>query len=518
MLGRPFRIKNYYPMTKTSGYDNVAPNASSMIESMRAYGYSVSAAVADLIDNSITANAKNVWLTFHWAGSESWARITDDGDGMNEEELREAMRLGSMSPLSKRSAGDLGRFGLGLKTASFSQCRRLTVMSKTAKDPTAVRRWDLDYLASNQSAEWKLLTTGHEGSRSRLVFHDSIGRGTVVLWEVMDRIVGEADAENADDKAHFLDVLAELERNLGMLFHRFLSGKRPRLRIFLNKQLVSAWDPFLENHSATQPFPVDPVKVGKHGTITVRGYVLPHKDKLGDEQHAAASGPAGWNAQQGFYVYRNDRLIVPGSWLGLGPGRGWTKEEHYKLARIALDLPNTMDHLWQLDVKKSSAVPPAIIKARLRQLAKAVRDKAREVFAHRGKYGRRGARAEPDRPWRTSGPQRYEIDRNHPLVTAFAADLDKEEKAEFEALLKVLQETVPVEQIWIDQADNPDTAKQPFSGYQTGAITNVIRISYNAVRRNRGLTHLQAIELLRSQEEFSGTEAQAILQSMKEQP
>jgi anti-sigma regulatory factor (Ser/Thr protein kinase) len=114
-----------------------------MIESLRAFGYSTQSAIADLIDNSISAGARNVWVTFLWDGDNSHVIVRDDGRGMDPAALRNAMRPGSRNPLEERDAGDLGRFGLGLKTASFSQCRRLTVASRTDGTPVEVRRWDL---------------------------------------------------------------------------------------------------------------------------------------------------------------------------------------------------------------------------------------------------------------------------------------------------------------------------------------------------------------------------------------
>ena len=110
-------------------YDIVNPGASAMIESLRAYGYSLNSAIADLLDNSITAHAKNIWIHMYWDGGNSWLSITDDGSGMDEKTLINAMRPGSQNPLDQRKEDDLGRFGLGLKTASFSQCRSLTVVS-----------------------------------------------------------------------------------------------------------------------------------------------------------------------------------------------------------------------------------------------------------------------------------------------------------------------------------------------------------------------------------------------------
>jgi hypothetical protein len=151
-------------------YEIIAPSASAMIESMRACGYSLPMAIADLIDNSISAGSANVWLNFHWAGPDSWISVMDDGNGMSKEELVSAMRLGSQSPLEEREIGDLGRFGLGMKTASFSQCRRLTVKTRHKNNET-IRRWDLDFIADNARQnrdEWFLLSMAAKGSELRL--------------------------------------------------------------------------------------------------------------------------------------------------------------------------------------------------------------------------------------------------------------------------------------------------------------------------------------------------------------
>jgi hypothetical protein len=168
-------------MTAQLEFDDVAPDASAMIESMRAYGYTLPAAIADLIDNSIAARCFNVWIHFHWAGADSWVTITDDGQGMTDVELRDAMRLGSWSPLEERAPSDLGRFGLGLKTASLSQCRRLTVVSRRAEHEEFVRRWDLDHLARADVQGWQLLRNAAPGSEVRAMLPTGFGFGTTIL-------------------------------------------------------------------------------------------------------------------------------------------------------------------------------------------------------------------------------------------------------------------------------------------------------------------------------------------------
>lgn len=505
-------------MSNSTLHEEVPPEASSMIESMRAYGYTLPTAIADLIDNSIAAECTTVWLQFYWSGADSWISIMDDGRGMRESELSNAMKLGSRSPLENRDPRDLGRFGLGLKTASLSQCRRLTVESRTSSGAVSLRRWDLDYLSRPEVEGWKLLKTADSGSKGRLAALDEVDHGTIVLWERLDRIVGDAGKDASKIRSHFMRLVEDVEFHLAMVFHRFLSGPRQRLKIFLNGNAVRAWDPFLESHPATQTTPEDAIRIPGHDEpIRVKGFVLPHKDRLGGEAHAQASGPAGWNAQQGFYVYRNERLIVPASWLGLGSGRPWTQEEHYKLARIRLDIPNTMDHLWQLDVKKSSAQPPPDVADRLKGLAQKVRQQARSVFSHRGRYRQRETKRDFSRPWKTtyrSGVRVYRIDRKHPALRALLESVPREARDALHAALTIIEETVPIEQIWLDTAERPEEAAGAFHGAPASRIRTVIQLAYKALRRNRSCGHDRAVELLLGSEEFSGEEAQAIIASL----
>jgi len=499
-------------------YEEVAPDASSMIESMRAYGYTLATAIADIIDNSVAAEAETVWIEARWAGQGSWLSIADDGKGMSESELRDAMRLGSKNPKLERETKDLGRFGLGLKTASLSQCRRLTVFSRENKSAIHVRRWDLDHLAQDNVAGWQLLCTAHPESEAEVSRIWEQPSGTIVLWELLDRIVQDADSGNERVRSHFFRVVDAVEQHLGMVFHRYLTGPRPRLVILLNGHQIEAWDPFLESHQATQRTPEEAIHLpGQELNITVRGYVLPHKDKLGTEEHKKASGPEGWNAQQGFYLYRNERLIVAGGWLGLGGSRIWTKEEHYKLARIRLDIPNSMDHLWHLDVKKAHATSPPQIRERLTGLAQGVRENARSVFAHRGRYGTRTKKDELQRPWKPSKRGEhviYKIDRTHPVIQAVLAEADTNKKA-FESMLRIIEETVPVQQIWLDAVASPENTAAPFYGAQSSERRKIISTSYDAVRQNLELSHEETVQRLCSWEEFSDEEALAILASLK---
>jgi hypothetical protein len=470
-----------------------------MVESMRAYGYNLATALADLIDNSIAAGSRKVWLRCEWAGSSSWISVTDDGAGMSEKELVNAMRLGSTNPTSKRAKHDLGRFGLGLKTASFSQARRLTVITKKKRGSRVLRRWDLDHLARANVTGWQLLREPHSDSLKVIKELESRRRasGTHVLLECIDRVTGGIpnSARRTTAEKHFVSEVELVRYHLGMVFHRYLAApKNKRLSIYINESAVEAWDPFLEKHAATQSFPVDS-NSDLGGRVRVEGFVLPHRDRFdekdqekGRREHAQAAGPAGWNAHQGFYLYRNERLIIPGDWLGLGPGSGgWKKEEHFKLARIRVDIPNSMDDAWKIDVKKSTASAPPVLREWLTGLARNVRERAKIVYAHRGGYSPRRAAREPEysSPWLTRKVRgnhfSYRIDRNHPLFSSLMNTIPKDRQSNLMTLLRLIEETVPVQRIWIDSAENQDGLAKPFEGETDRKIRTHIENLYQAL-------------------------------------
>jgi hypothetical protein len=454
---------------------DILPPGAALAESLRAYGYSLATAIADIIDNSIAAGAGNVWLDFYWDGSRSSISITDDGEGMSDDALFDAMAPGSRSPLEDRHPDDLGRFGMGLKTASFSQCRCLSVISKTADRRQSMRCWDLDVIAEHN--EWRLLRQASKNAIESSSNLDELNSGTLVMWENMDRVTGHTETNNKKAHENFLKRVEEVRDHLAMTFHRFLATPNPRLKIWINgtkkRHLVEAWDPFMEYHKCTTRSPLDPVSFSGE-IVSIRGYVLPHKDKLKKSEFEHGAGPRGWNSQQGFYIYRNDRMLVSGSWLNLGPIRAWPKEEHYKLARLSIDIPNSMDSEWSLDVKKSIAMPPHNIRHRLMKLAEDVRADARSVFVHRGEYGPRvnGRPQELERPWVSTtrnGHTIYKISRQHPLIKGVLYKLGSL-KPEVDAMLRFLEETVPVQKIWLDAAEKNHGNAIPYEGVEEAIL------------------------------------------------
>jgi hypothetical protein len=464
---------------------NAPPRASAMLESLRGLGYSTASALADIIDNSISAGASTVDIQFNWKGKLSSIYVLDNGSGMSDQELESAMTLGDKNPQETRLPQDLGRFGMGLKTASFSQCKRLTVASKKL-GVTSCLRWDLDILASNPDMGWVLFEGPEPGSENLIEKLDYLDQGTLVIWELLDRIVTESFT--IDDFLTLIDD--QVEPHLAMVFHRLLEGNNPKLRLNLNKKKVEAWDPFLSSHPAKPWTSPAQKRRTSFGEIEIQCHVLPHKDKLSDSEFEVNSGPAGWNAQQGFYVYRGQRLLVAGGWLGLGQPRAWNREEPHRLARIRLDIPNTADADWKIDVKKSVARPPVALRPWLTSLATDTRERARRVFAFRGSPTHINAGTPIEQAWkveRTSKGIRYTIDPKHPSVTAVM-----ERAAEFQplvkAMLRVIEETVPVQRIWLDTSENKETPNTGFEGEPNEAVIEVASVLFNDLIQRKGMS------------------------------
>lgn len=481
-----------------SNFRHAPPKASAMIEALRGLGYSTATAIADIIDNSVSAGARIIDIGFRWNDASSAISILDDGRGMDADTLDRAMRLGERSPLEERAADDLGRFGLGLKTASFSQCRRLTVAS-VHEGQTTCLRWDLDLLAGRKDDGWYLYEGPAEESKGFLECLSSRTSGTLVLWEKLDRIVTPGFGSQ-----EFLDLMDNVERHLSMIFHRYLSGAHPKLTLRINGRTLLPWDPFLKSHSATWSSPVVPLSMGGH-TATVQAHVLPHKDRLDSQEHETAAGPDGWTSQQGFYVYRNERMLVSGSWLGLGRGRSWTKEEAHRLARIRLDIGNHSDLDWKIDIRKSTARPPVSLREQLTRLAEDARGRARRVFAHRGRLTRTTNGASLLEVWRTehfSGGVRYRIDCDHPAVKAVLDDAGSL-TPQIVAMLRVLEETIPVQRIWLDTAEAKETPRTGFGGESPEAVKTILLVMYRNLVSRKKLSPAEARDQLLCTEPFN---------------
>ena len=490
--------------------DIVQPVASSLAESLRAFGYNFESAVADIIDNSLSAGAKNVWITFSWSGEKTVLSIVDDGSGMLADELTEAMRPGSRSPLENRTTTDLGRFGLGLKTASFSQCRKLTVSSKK-KHEASIRCWDLDVI--NKRKEWYLL--GPEdiaNTEDYLEKLNGLEAGTSVVWENIDRLCRDLDSASSKHHDKFLETISSLEFHLSMTFHRFLtlpSGPA----FFLNGNKIKPWDPFMSFHIATQEKPTEHIEYKNH-RIAATVFILPHHSKLTEEEYKLGQGIRGWNDHQGFYIYRNKRLLISGDWLGVGG----CKEEHAKLARIRIDLPNTLDHDWHIDVKKSKASPPPTLREEIKRIASKARSEATNIYRHRGKIIKRSSSSDDIvvmwKRIKRRGKYFYKLNLEYPLIRKVVDSLLVSQKKDFKSLLNLIGETVPSPAIAVTHSEEPDTIGRPFEGC-TGELKQIGIVMLKQLivlgnNKKQALRKLSAIEPFDSYPELLETIEQEI--------
>ncbi len=466
---------------KLGGRRNAPPRPSAMTESLRGLGYNTPTALADIIDNSISAGASSIDIRFEWNDGSPYIYILDDGRGMSDGELENAMQLGAKNPLAERNVHDLGRFGLGLKTASFSQGRRLTVASRAVGSDQACLRWDLDLLATSAEEGWHLYEGPDPNSRDRLEPLSGMQHGTLVLWENLDRIVGRGFTVQ-----NYLDLQDEVERHLAMTFHRLIDDG---LKIRLNAVSIDGWDPFMVGHPA-KAWDSGEIQLGDNGEVRVQCHVLPHKDMLKVKEMDLAGGPGGWTMQQGFYIYRNRRLLVAGGWLGLEQnGRALTRDEPHRLARIRLDIPNWADADWKIDIRKSSARVPVRFRKQLLTLAQETRDKARKVFAHRGQWSSAFTAKPIDEAWvveKSGGSTRYRISREHEVIKSLierAGGLKKD----ILAMLRIIEETVPVQRIWLDTAEDRETPRNGLADAPEKEVLDLMNAAYTNLVTQRGL-------------------------------
>lgn len=447
---------------KEQKFIELPPSPSCLVESLRDIGYSMPTAIADLLDNSITAKASEISVRCCWNDGQPWIAVVDNGIGMTKKELINAMRLGSLNPIDKRREDDLGRFGLGMKTASFSQCRHLTVISKHKDNAHFACEWNLDNLASDNEAKWRLsivsLGPQNGDQLSRNIFTkelEQLDSGTVVLWRNLDRVApGESQDIREDVFNSHIDNVRE---HLSCVFHRFLSGSRgqSKITIKINNDPLEPFDPFYTKHNATQELPEQKITLdGKE--IVVQAYVLPHHNKTSKEDWDKFAGPGGYHHNQGFYVYRNKRLIISGTWFRL-----LKKQELTKLIRVRVDIPNSLDHLWGIDVKKSHASPPERVREELRKVIEKIEYCGKKVYKQRGTVLNNRAKVPFWNRVAREGGISYEINREHPLLTKLLDRLESEQISLLKDLVSSFESTFPKDLYYNDMASTPEMVMMP---------------------------------------------------------
>lgn len=416
-----------------------APPSGHLMSSMRAVGYSLPTAIADIVDNSVAHAAAKVDIFLDSDADHPHIAILDDGEGMTAATAREAMRLAGTSATETRNADDLGRFGLGLKTASLSQCRVLTVVTLRDGKFTALT-WDLDVI--ERSGEWRLSIHDRDELAELPHFENlrSLASGTLVIWRELDRLL-----DGVTDISRHLDTqMIEVKDHLSLVFHRFISGDQARqVKIAINHVPISAIDPFLKRSSQTQPSPLEQLAV-RGELVTVQAFTLPFVNKMTRKERESSTTIGSLRETQGFYIYRGKRLVSWGTWFRLAP-----KNEMGRLTRVQVDIPNSLDHLWSLDIKKSSAIPPSAVRDRLRELASRFVEPSERAHKFRGR--RLTADESFDHMWNVvedRGAVRYELNRSHPAMLRLSDGLSQSSLSLIESLFDIIEASLPVQDLF----------------------------------------------------------------------
>ena len=414
------------------------PAASALMESTRSIGYSFESALADIIDNSISASAENVWITSP-PSDDPYVTILDDGYGLSASELQEAMRYGTCPSVS-RDSNDLGRFGLGMKMASLSQCRALTVISKQNGEYAACR-WDLDKVI--ETNQWTLLVLSYAevADMPQIDALNELNHGTLVVWQKLDKII-----ERAIDVQEMMNhILVSCRDHLSLVFHRFMDSKSDPLSIYVNGAKLVPFDPFLSDNTLTAKMPEQIVEI-QGEKVRIKPYILPPESKLTSEDIHRMGGMQ--RTLQGFWVYRNKRLIIPGTWFRLTRSKELTK-----LARVMVDIPNTLDSIWDIDVKKSSATVPAQFQQEFGSVLEKVITKSERKYRYRGRKESVGDKCYVWNKIRFDGAFRYNLNIEHPLITEGMDKLDEEGRRWFLDVVRLIETSVPYSDIYCTMAD-----------------------------------------------------------------
>lgn len=427
----------------------VVPFAPILVESTRSIGYSFESALADIIDNSIGKAASEVHVEYS-SMDPQYVAVIDDASGMNASELEAAMRYGSRSSLDVRDAHDLGRFGLGLKTASMSQCRKLTVITK--KDGRChAACWDLDLIA--EKGDWVLINYTAPEIR-QLRFSDRLKgqeSGTVVLWEEFDRIAkGSANPQKVFD-----EKIERARNHCALVFHRFMDSEsiKNRVKIFFNNAQVEPIDPFLSDNPATQPLTEQTIRI-ENSLIKVKPYILPFASKVSAKDKKKLGDLCDLRQNQGFYIYRNKRLIIWGTWFRL-----IKQQELNKLARVRVDIPNTLDSIWEIDIKKSTASLPDVIKRNLVSVVSNSVGRSEKVYKYRGRHV---SNDDLVHVWNTvdnRGQFQYIINRDLPIFKMLEQSLDEKSQIYLDSFVKMIEDTFPYGDVYYRLAKDDSSAK-----------------------------------------------------------
>lgn len=417
------------------------PHAKMLLVALRSVGYTNETAIADIVDNSISGAATEIELYFDWDNKR--IIIADNGQGMEHKELMNAMEIGSANPNEMRPSEDLGRFGLGMKTASFSMAKKLLVVSKkNLKISNA--EWNLDTVAHEDKWEIseydKLELMEILESVNRYTQYNNWEQGTLIIISELDRLIDEQNIKKS--KKNFYKTIRNVKSHIAITFHRFM--EEDGLKISVNGNILVPWNPFWIKSPSTMELAREELFDGKNEVI-IEPYILPHKNKFNTEdEYKEAAGAKDWRGHQGFYVYRNRRLLVYGTWFGK-----FKKEPAYNLARIKLDMSADSDFEWNIDIKKSKATLPVAIEEQITQIAYLAVEKSVAVYNSRGVYNRKNTANNTSLKYvweqkkNISGNYMFYLNKKHPMLLKILSEMDEEEKKELKAYLSLIENYSP---------------------------------------------------------------------------
>ena len=427
---------------------SLPPVAGPFVQSLRSIGYSIESAIADVIDNSISAQATTINVFTEWRNSDPIMAVMDNGHGMTPSQAQDAMQLGAVGPKDSRSSDDLGRFGMGLKTASFSQCKKLTLISRTAdSDCWHGLRWDLD-LVEKENA-WLVEVIDPVSCVESL---NEIGflhpTGTAVIWNTFDRAIDPTAASGERDYDRRIKALID---HLALTFHRFIRGQGvPRkVSLRLNNRLIEAKDPFAikpePDKQASTLLSNESIRLGAC-SVRIKAYLLPHPTSFSHSFANRVSPSGDHHAGQGIYIYRAGRLIASGGWHRLTRA-----SEANKLARIQVEFSNDADSLWRLDVRKSRVDLPSSLREQLRRVITQCSKKSSTTFTRRAKMPSVDLEPVWQRVYdRDKSRVQYILNRSHPALAEMLQDISCYETKG--ALISLIEAALPVELIKNDMS------------------------------------------------------------------
>jgi len=428
---------------------SLPPPAASFFESMRDVGYTLETAFADIIDNSLTAKSTEIDILVDSGEEPFRICIADNGIGMDYETLLEAMTYASRDPRTTRDRFDLGRFGLGLKLASLSQGRRLTVVTRRNNSVHA-GIWDQDYI--DEHNDWLLqIPDDPESILESIPLNIDLDKsGTVVIWEKLERIDGLP--ETGFDQTAFVKRIDDVRAHLELVFHRFLSGEAgtKKCGISINNLPLDGIDPFNSKHPATGIDPDVPEKINEDVSFQV--FTLPHHSRVDKRDWEKYGLEDGYLKNQGLYIYREKRLIIYGTWLRLARQTALNQ-----LTRVKIDITNRVDDAWGITLDKSRAKLPPIVRDTLRNRIERIGASSKRAYTRRGQ----ALTTEEYRPtWKEiqqNNQITYQVNHDNPVMKRFLDNLSGDNRKEFGKILTFIGSTIPLDAMYARLSNDPSS-------------------------------------------------------------